>query len=183
MLRTSVLVLGAASVFLAAIVAGGQTGGIDVSLRKQQGEPVEIVEAFHNGAPDWVRNLTLKIKNASDKPIGSVDYSIELPELKESGMPVVLVQRFGDPEKPVDKTLKAGQVQKLSFTSESKKKIDSLLYKGVRTSSQPSMSITGGLGPTASPREVAVHLTKGVVRLERVVFSDGTVWRRQPNAE
>ena len=145
---------------------GGGAGFVDKTAPKallldlHTGDPIVVEKGDYAQDRDWLRSLTLTIKNTSDRQVAYVEFDVDLPQLSSLGKAAVLKVRFGNDQAM---TGQPGVNEKpLKPTKSARAKVDSEAYKALVEKIKAS--------GTAFP-------TSGVLRLRAVTFDDGTTWR------
>jgi hypothetical protein len=131
---------------------------IEISMRVKD-KPVTFGEGFEEDA-DWLKNLTLTVKNTSNKPIAYVRLDIIFPETKSTG-PALLHQLFLGHRSDVKSTLKQPSLDLLPGNS-----LDVSLASEHRDIKE---LIEGRHSPIAYIKEMRVALGE-------VLFTDGTLY-------
>jgi hypothetical protein len=132
---------------------------VDITEFKASGKAVNQDEEFEEG-PDWVRNLTFKLKNKSNKTITYIMVNVTFPETKAAlnGRVVAHQIHLGqDPDNKMEQAplhLAPEQSMNLSLAPE---------YDDIK----------GAVTVQRLPME---NISKIIVRLQEVMFDDGSLW-------
>lgn len=136
-------------------------------------EPVEIVEikvgtkriSLSQGFMadgDWVSNLSIKVKNLSEKQIVRIELELEFPEVTRNGDVLLLPMRYGQLPGVEDSGPKEeGLVGPNEFVEIG---VGGDSYGGIK-----NLLTDGGRNPGL--------VTKARVQVAAVIFADGTAWR------
>lgn len=130
-------------------LVSSQSKGIELIEIKVSGSPIVLGKTFIADA-DWLKYLTVKVKNVSDKPILSVGVGFMIPESKISFY-LSYQEAIGV---RVDKNLMPGEEAELSRNDEHYKK--------------DSERITSKIGNS--------EINKVLIGVTRVEFANGSVW-------
>lgn len=144
---------------------------IELAELKIKGKAVSLGDTF-KGESDWLKNLTLKVKNKSEKPITLLQIDLDFPETSATGS-IMMHQLF------------IGQSPDLGSTRDNQP----LLLKPNESVSISLESEFADIKRLIELRQPPVeNINRVVIRLGEVVFEDGTrysggsIFRRNPDA-
>lgn len=145
-LGTLVLVVNASS--STGILSAGQEKASDkiIKYSSYPNQPVEITDINVKGTPaklnakikwdtdDWLSDLSITVKNVSDKTITHIVLNLAFPETKETGTPMLFPLRYGqNPRAPVvtgqPEALPVDQTATLSISGQTLTKLKSFIEK------------------------------------------------------
>jgi hypothetical protein len=118
------------------------------------GKSITIGESFAS-SDNWIRNLSVRVKNISGQPIQSIEMAIVLPEVSLSdGRNIGFSLRGGSTPAGKQKAIMPGEEIKLEWIGIEYQKF------------QERWAQLKGMD----------HVTKAMVGMTAVMFTDGTVW-------
>lgn len=152
-------------------VLGPPNEPLEVSEPKLQGTPIALGRRFDSTDVDWIKNLTFKIKNRSNKPITFIHLDVIFPETRATG-PVLVHQLF------------LGQREDMTSTLVNNLPFELMPGKQEHVSLEPAYARIKRLIEHKSKVE-NIHDVE--IEVYEVMFADGTlwsggiVWKRNPD--
>ncbi|HEY9405555.1 MAG TPA: hypothetical protein VIQ24_23095 [Pyrinomonadaceae bacterium] len=143
---------------------------IEITDVTVKGKSTKLNAKIDENADDWLSDLSITVKNVSDKTITHITLNLEFPETKETGNPMFFPLRFGqNPQVPISvgqpEALPANQITTLYISGQTLTKLKSFIEKR-----QPLNSL----------KKVSIH--PGTVYFEdKSLWTGGSFFRIDPN--
>jgi hypothetical protein len=127
---------------------------IEITNVAVNGKTIIIGESFAT-SDNWIRNLTVRVKNISGQPIKSIDMSISFPDVRTSnGTGIGFTLRGGSTPAGKQKAIMPGEEVEL---------------KWIEAEYQMFKEMSVRLNVSADYRKAQIGMTS-------VIFTDGTLW-------
>lgn len=135
------------------------TRPVEIIDVKVKGKAIKLNEKINEDADDWLDDMSLTVKNISDKTITYIQLDLDFPETKSTGTLMRFILRYGKNPRAL-------------FTTNP---LEPLLPNQTATFHLSDQTLAG-LKKFMETRQPLNRLKKVDLMLEQVFFEDGTWW-------
>ncbi len=160
-MRRATMFMCVALLVLSSATFGGAQTARSLLLYRFDDEPLNVEKGDYDQSDNWLRSLSLLVKNTSSKPIYYAEFEVTLKGVRVAGQPAMLKVRFGNEAfagkkaaNDDDKSIGPSKTVRLKLPTDAYEQLaQQMRAEGLR---MPAMA---------------------GVRLRRVGFGDGTYWQ------